>query len=136
MTRSKPSISNSTHTQSTSKVGKGTLSKSRAPLSSKALLEEDKSAADQPLFNWPVTSLRWTPDGKRLVLLGRDAYCLCDVSFQFKSGVKEQRAELFVVHDNVEESNIFKFGNNLAQNDENSFDINSNTKNDISVDNF
>lgn len=34
-----------------------------------------------------VTNLKWCPDGKRIILIGKDRYCSCDVTFDFNNEV-------------------------------------------------
>jgi hypothetical protein len=129
MTRSRPIVNSSTQAkgEKSTKASKGTTTRQRTQLISKPSNEENDEniASTQSLVNWSVTSLRWTSDGKRLVLLGRDSYCVCDVAFQFKSDICEQAVELSIVSGigeafTEEEKSVFKFDS--LQDNETDFD--------------
>jgi hypothetical protein len=41
--------------------------------------------------NLAVLSLKWSPDGKQLLLIGKDRFCVCDVSFAAGGAAEEER---------------------------------------------
>lgn len=87
MNHSTDTLPKSSISKSSSRTSTATTLSMLNPPSSSTNLDE------QGIVELPVSSLKWSPDGKRLLLIGKDRFCLCDVTFTSSSEIKLHQSD-------------------------------------------
>lgn len=83
-----PPASGFSKTSSTARSSKNTSTKSSLHRPSAPLIPTTTttSSSEENIFiDLPISSLKWSADGKQLLLIGKDRFCSCDVSFDFNN---------------------------------------------------
>lgn len=66
------------------------LSSSRTTTFSMLNPPSSNSDDTRGIVELPINSLKWSPDGKRLLLIGKERFCVCDVTFTSSHEIKLQ----------------------------------------------